>query len=880
MPQRQYQYHYYDVLAFRQAQQHQWMRREHCFITTSNITNQHHEHDDAAKSHTSQSPWTPAHLRDTLTILRPQYWHLSPIWGAVLQRQTTLLANLRSWHAFVQQNKSQPNNNIHHPSWTRAHELAHQLFFQPHAGATMRVTRTKSLPASYLTPTIMGQLMGCQGQSTMILQEQQQQRQNNTDKDTSSSLIMAQLVRDHCRIRSNYVHGKWTGVSMARWQDLLTALPPMSLEEEYCSSQSTTVSSPSLNHVLVGNILTSLVWSTAVWDVCQSKRDVWEYYRAIQEVSGKDIFLSPNERLGEHDASMSCPDDWTDSHFASSQLTLDPVVNALDQILQMPSSADDEPKTKNHSSQDLSHQRIAQSLEQISAFLAYSGGSASSTEHHQDKTTSTSPQSTSQTSAITAIPKPPVPHKKYSFDKGAAKPDCVEMTVREVIEFLLWDEAHGSWDLRRLPSSADERLVRILQEQVQNHNQSITDTGSQWHTLLSNLPGCEYLSVSPFGKPYELSPKLENVARVCQLLLYPPSESSLSWKTLRDLQHEWNQDHADPSLHLQTAAGTLTERVALSRQLLEHESSTLHLASGHHAIELRLRYEESANTGFATVTHIPHWKQTDDTNTVLLIRPKEGIRHNSPESKQDKIDDEALNQLMRVLHSALQQSPWKFRRDQTWSIPLAICLLGNLGLQVHCDAKEDVLVGPWRGSFLISLLTHHYRLDRRKMMQVAIESEGTYEKALESSQQVLQNAVLRICNIINQESNKSGSSNLDENGDDTNNREESTWLELLGWILTETPQAESYNAVFAPSLAGVSFDPSLEKALLSLPPSNNSIILGLEKTDWVGNGKLIARVLKWQNGDMTLGHAFRYQTWSDSLILAKMMLASRNEKEP
>ena len=145
--------------------------------------------------------------------------------------------------------------------------------------------------------------------------------------------------------------------------------------------------------------------------------------------------------------------------------------------------------------------------------------------------------------------KPVVPNGYYGFDGGKVKPDCVEVAVRELIDLLLWNEETASFKVNWLPPTARPELLALYQipSSIVSTNDS-TDTvpesvdfmeeaedrddaslvraavagdGKDWFEMLSNMPDCDYLSTSPHGKPYELTPTRSNMTKVVQRLLFP-----------------------------------------------------------------------------------------------------------------------------------------------------------------------------------------------------------------------------------------------------------------------------------------------------------------------------------------------------------------------
>jgi hypothetical protein len=54
--------------------------------------------------------------------------------------------------------------------------------------------------------------------------------------------------------------------------------------------------------------------------------------------------------------------------------------------------------------------------------------------------------------------KPAIAPARWGFDGGAAKSDCVEMAVREIVDLMLWDDRRAAFDVDLLPQTAMQAL--------------------------------------------------------------------------------------------------------------------------------------------------------------------------------------------------------------------------------------------------------------------------------------------------------------------------------------------------------------------------------------------------------------------------------------
>ena len=876
---------------------------------------------------TKQFQLTPAHLKDTTTILKPDYFYLSAGLGAALQSQTTVLRNIRKLGDFLEQlenihdnnksedtakNQEDPNNDKtrrQQQQLFRTCQLANRLFFQQHDGAPIRLTKNKSTPAAHMTAARFGNIWG-----TFALRAQASNEKNGEPLVSSlSPKQLSNLLKTNCGIRSNYVrvatsspqkdHASpannretkqqqeddkwlWTGVSLARWKELIE-----------CLSSPKSSSSPfNTNNSDLLYTLSRSLWHVALWETSQSKLDLLEYYLALEQSSGLEVLKSSKSQQGDELVSALRHDDLARQEWAATtfDVSKDLDTESVQSSLQLLLDNTGDPMKKNTENEQATE--VGRALEIICASIA---------EFNQQ-------------AAVTA--KPVVPHGKHSFDQGKPKPDCVEITVRELIDLLLWDERTGRFQIDRLPPSAlpELRHLYTIDNQTnhngnngtingipdqQNQSPAVVDLGKEWHRMLSSIPDIDYLATSPHGKSYELSPTIQNVAKVCQKLLYPTTLRTTNiendknelthkdkaelkqeqWTSLKQLQEAWNRN-APHEQQLQLALGTLKERAKVSGETLIHHVATMHLNQSSHAIEMRLRYDSWANTGFSTVTHLRLYGQHGSD-------PRQG--------KKDGLflSDKQLESLMRMFaqqqqHHQLTDDYDDEKQSNTafWLIPLALSLMRDRGL-LHSrnqNDKHNISLTP----LVISLLSAPYGLDRRKLMQLAgttgLEREDdAYPAALRESQNVLKIAVQKICGQI-----QSDFSN--DRNDENNNclvsghTEQEQYLGplLLGWILTEAPQV-SNNAVFSPSLTTLSYDSDIENAILSLPTevtktttsttkdssSSSAVVFGLNQTEWLGRGKILSRFLSYKSGQVSFWKSFRYLSMSDTIALARLMMA-------
>lgn len=425
----------------------------------------------------------------------------------------------------------------------QASRLASHIFFQLIRESPWHVTRTKSLPAAYLTPALMGTLWGL---GALVGQ---------TTKDTKQfQSQVRKFLRDHHGIKSNYIkETEWTGVSLARWMDLV--LPSSSPVGNIPQQQQQQQPEPPL--------LVSAVWLMALWEKSESKLDFLECLVRLEETlppSHPGIFDTTNPLTralldGDDSSSSTARQEWAETTFSKDlDLSSDQIHEAYERIC---------------SSTKMEKDPDAKSLEIICAALSL---------HH-----------------FPLKSKPAVPTGYYGFDGGGIQADCAEMTVREILNLLLWDEESARFDTDRLPSTASPRLLELYEEPFE-------DSGGAWFDVLSDLPGCDYFLKSPNGRPYELVPSISNVVKAIQILLMGRGEAMIAepfWTSFQDVSDYWRGTRM-----LQVHESTLTHRSKTSGNLIHHEFATLRLETSPLGIELRLRYDMKDMSGMSKVTHM------------------------------------------------------------------------------------------------------------------------------------------------------------------------------------------------------------------------------------------------------------------------------------
>ena len=143
------------------------------------------------------------HARCTMRVLKPEAWHLSPCVGLIMRNSPTFMASLHRCRVADELDWGLGS----------ACNLSRELFMQPRGvGDALRATRTKSQPATWISSSTMGHVLG------LVLR--------GASQEESKALLQ------ECGIRTNRLHGQWTGVSFARYQRLITLLREACCEDE------------------------------------------------------------------------------------------------------------------------------------------------------------------------------------------------------------------------------------------------------------------------------------------------------------------------------------------------------------------------------------------------------------------------------------------------------------------------------------------------------------------------------------------------------------------------------------------------------------------------------------------------------------------------
>lgn len=775
-------------------------------------------------------PITPYEFSGTASVLPPHAWHLSPCLGAALsisplagnlmrlgQRQPHSLETGRANDESTVCDSANTTDTDRHWSelLSRVGFLANNLFFQMIRESPIHMGRNKSMPAVYLTPGLIGCLLAHHQTSTSSPKKLPKKNRTNrrgrgssrsngnrSFKKDPNSTIKEALKRDF-GIRSNHIYGsQWTGISLARWMDLV-------IPNEHISS-SISSNNDDVTIEVFQQSMVSALWLIALWGVTPSRESLLDYYDAVER-SGIACDLDTLRRNDQH-ASFTADD------FAPKEMEA-----AMNRLLEHYSSDEGDARRKTDDAA-----ATARAFELVCAAIVL---------QQQERQTPTSIHSL----------RPAVPNGYFAFDGGGTNADCAEVAVREILSLLLWDNALGRMDTSRLPATASRELREFFHLLNNHEGQSIDgggngessferqeELGQTWFNLLSDLPHCDYLAVSPNGRAYELAPTSKSISGVLWHLLVGQEEPSVRpWTSLHDLVEFWTEQQQD----YQQSETLILKYDCLKHQSvdgnsMEHELISLHLQDNSRAIELRLRCDFQKASGMAAVTHLakPRQQQLIDSKQVLellelcFFRRSDSRNHHEEQKDRkgkpiaESHHDPSLTMLCLALLSE-HESPFPFLPE---------------------NAKDTPATMPLIGLESLFWLATPYGADRRELKATSNGDPSDCDReVLVQSRFLLRERILHICRICATHP-RSGA-------------------HLLSWILQESPIVVETSSSSDNVLDWLD-DAAIEEALLSLPTSVLDSDSILEAIEWnwtcVRKGRIMTRVIRWKLGKLSTLQVF------------------------
>ena len=800
-------------------------------------------------------PITPYDFSGMASVLPPNARHLSPCLGAALA-VSPLAGNLmrlgqRQPHDFsiglANDNLPEKITGNHAGSDTNTDRrwsvllsrigfLSNNLFFQLIRESPIHMVRNKSMPAVHLTPGMIGCLLAHHHQSSSpSLKKPKITRSNhqggrskgkggNRSKDDPNAIIKEALKRDF-GIKSNRIYDtQWTGISLARWMDLV-------IPNDHGSEKNGDVVNEACQQSLV-----SALWLIALWGINPSKLSLSNYYEALERVGIACYSDQQQQQGGKYQTDAFTENDFDPTH-------LEAAMNRLLEHYGRQFRSPDESDTID-GEKDQDDASIARAFELVCAAIVLQ-----------------------QEQAVVSLP-PVVPNGYFAFDGGETKADCAEVVVREILTLLLWDGHLGKMEISRLPATTSRDLKAFFHklnelkgskantdEGAQKHQQE--ELGQAWFDLLSDLPHCDYLAESPNGRAFELAPTSESISKALWHLLVGDEEETIGgqpWTSLQDLTNFWSEQNQQQ----QQSKTLFVKHDRLKHQsdnggsdsiFIEHELLSLHLRDNSRAIELRLRCDFQKASGMAAVTHLtkPRLKRLIDTRQVQELQEicfRRNCHHVKDEEKAGKAMararvDPSLVMLCLALQSEYESSHPSLPEDDS------------------SFAFESLL---W--------LATPYGPDRRELMAIGGGGDnGGYpsdydRKILTRNQLLLKEQILHACRVC-QSYPRSGA-------------------HLLSWILQESPIVVETSSLLSGNHqkdndSDMLDDVAIEQALLSLPTSvlgNDSVLEAIE-WNWAcfRRGRVLTRAIRWKHRKLSAWQIFVQSKFHE---LAEVVTLSRS----
>ena len=249
---------------------------------------------------------TPFRLLDTVSILNPKLWHISPCLGAAMTTAPFVGNMLRLFHALPEEEEYTELRNSNSSTqlrMDRVARLAGQLFFQMIREASIQLTKTKSMPAYFLNPKLIAAILAHSLFSPHSTIQQDE---------------ICRMLKEDFGIKSNYIRGdQWTGISMSRWMGLF-----------HCSQ--------SQGHF---DWMVLAIWQVALWEVCHSKDCLLDFLLEFDRYmvahnNGESIFIQDDDfvnALRKNDSVAR--QEWVSRSFTDSDFSSTNVQTSLDKLM-------------------------------------------------------------------------------------------------------------------------------------------------------------------------------------------------------------------------------------------------------------------------------------------------------------------------------------------------------------------------------------------------------------------------------------------------------------------------------------------------------------------------------------------------------------------
>lgn len=343
---------------------------------------------------------TAAQIRDTTRLLRPEAVRYAPALGLLLFNAMPFVSNMR-WCETLGAVAA------HDRALANACMLAEELFFQRSRSQPLELTRSRSRVAYYLTPSLLGHILGLASASPPLSDRQ-----------------LDEVLRD-LGIATNKVKGTKTGVSLARWRRVIRlAEPPVPFSS---SSDGRGDKLTDIGAQLATAMVLRALWERASTKACLATfLTTLDAYTPVLRPAGEcsqvdllrqqhviDNVVAETADANGHDKGRSAEwQAWLRSAFSADELgSSEDIEQAAHTLLRLPAAPAADSDTGSAMGTDSDGwEEWAGALDRVAASLSQ-----------------------------VQVAKPRLTVAKYGFQGLPEKPDCVEVTCREIFDLLLYD---------------------------------------------------------------------------------------------------------------------------------------------------------------------------------------------------------------------------------------------------------------------------------------------------------------------------------------------------------------------------------------------------------------------------------------------------------
>ena len=341
---------------------------------------------------------TAAQIRDTTRLLRPDAVRYSPALGLLLFNAMPFVSNLRWSEALA-------STMGHDRALANACMLAEELFFQRERSQPLALTRSRSRVAYYLTPSLLGHILGLASATPPL-----------SDRELDDALR-------NLGVATNKVNGVKNGVSLARWRRVIRLAGPASYSSDDRGKWTSGV-----GEQLAIAMLLRVLWERASTKACLATfLTTLDAYTPVLRPAGECVHVDSLRQHAIYAADTETAEDgssgdkgtdaawqaWVRCGFSAAELgASDDIEQAALALLRLPCA----PAVATNSGHN-GMSSCVDGWEQWAGALDRVAASLSQVQ----------------------VAKPRLTVSKYGYRGLPEKPDCVEVTCREIFDLLLYD---------------------------------------------------------------------------------------------------------------------------------------------------------------------------------------------------------------------------------------------------------------------------------------------------------------------------------------------------------------------------------------------------------------------------------------------------------